>query len=236
LTARAENTRMNMWSARKAAVQAEAEAETRALESAIAEREQATRDAENAEKTDAEILADLELQDPDTMVAGDDFSAFLKSAVPEHLRRRALRRLWVSDPALANLDNLLDYGDDFLAESKLGLAVKTAYQVGKGMLSHIEEMERQAAETDLPDATMADLEAEEGPDAAALATTTAESDVNSENPEERDHIKDTATNTITLGTEKNCEITDNQTPPMALTKRRMRFAFADEQGTGTRQL
>ena len=37
---------------------------------------------------------------------GDDFSGFMARNVPDHLRRRALRKLWVSNPVLANLDGL----------------------------------------------------------------------------------------------------------------------------------
>ncbi|MCK4713072.1 MAG: DUF3306 domain-containing protein [Marinosulfonomonas sp.] len=132
----------NRWSRRRAAVQAEAEADTKALDDAVVAQERAALE----EKTDAEILAELELQDPDEMGAGDDFSGFMKAAVPEHLRRRALRKLWRTNPVLANVDNLVDYGEDFAAEAKLGGVIKTAYQVGKGMLKHVEEMANQDAE------------------------------------------------------------------------------------------
>ncbi|MEL6197291.1 MAG: DUF3306 domain-containing protein, partial [Pseudomonadota bacterium] len=64
-------------------------------------------------KSDAEILEELGLPDPETLGAGDDFSGFMAKAVPEHLRRQALRQLWGSNPVLANLDELLDYGEDF---------------------------------------------------------------------------------------------------------------------------
>lgn len=131
---------IGFWERRREAVQAEAELEVRAVEKAIL----AERDAEFEKKSDKEILAELELPDPDAMEKGDNFSAFMQAAVPERIRARALRVLWRSNPILANVDNLVDYGDDFLAESKAGLSVKTAYQVGKGMLAHVEEMERQA--------------------------------------------------------------------------------------------
>ena len=56
------------------------------------------------EPTDEEILESLGLPDPDTLKRGDDFSAFMSKAVPARLRSRALRKLWISDPVLANLD------------------------------------------------------------------------------------------------------------------------------------
>jgi hypothetical protein len=127
------------WSRRKAAVAAEAVAEDRAVEDAvIAEHHEAL-----AEKTDVEILEELGLPDPDAMVQGDDFKAFLSKTVPAHLRKRALRKLWRSNPVLACVDGLNDYDDDYLSGSYGQGPISTTYQVGKGMLSHLLEMERQ---------------------------------------------------------------------------------------------
>jgi hypothetical protein len=133
----------NMWSRRRAAVQAEAKAETQAAETALITQE---RD-ELSQKSDEDILQELSLQDPEEMQAGDDFAAFMKDQVPERLRRRALRTLWRSNPTLACLDDLVEYNEDFKAEWTGGL-IQTTYQVGKGMLAHVQEMERQkTAET-----------------------------------------------------------------------------------------
>jgi len=127
------------WSRRKAAVAAEAVAEDRAVEDAvIAEHHEAL-----AEKTDVEILEELGLPDPDAMVQGDDFKAFLSKTVPAHLRKRALRKLWRSNSVLACVDGLNDYDDDYLTGSYGQGPISTTYQVGKGMLSHLLEMERQ---------------------------------------------------------------------------------------------
>jgi|TARA_B110000971_G_scaffold67636_1_gene69339 hypothetical protein len=127
------------WSRRKAAVVAEAVAEERAAEEAvIAEQHESL-----AEKTDVEILEELGLPDPDKMARGDDFKAFLKKTVPEHLRKRALRTLWRSNPVLACVDGLNDYDDDYLTGSFGQGPISTTYQVGKGMLSHLLEVERQ---------------------------------------------------------------------------------------------
>jgi hypothetical protein len=80
------------------------------------------------------------------MIMGDDFSAFMSKTVPDRLRRRALRRLWLANPALANLDGLLDYGEDFTDSATVIENMQTAYQVGKGMTEHVLEMVRQAEE------------------------------------------------------------------------------------------
>lgn len=123
----------DFWSRRKARVAAEA-AEAR---DAVAEAEAASARAALEEKGDEEILAELDLKDPDRLEPGDDFSAFLRSEVPERLRRRALRRLWRSNAVLANLDSLVDYGEDYTDSARVVENLQTAYRVGKGMLGHI---------------------------------------------------------------------------------------------------
>ena len=138
------NARPDMWSRRRASVQAEAEADEKQRQTVITDAERATLE----QKEDAEILAELKLTDPDELGLGDDFSGFMKAAVPERLRRRALRKLWLSNPVLANVDNLVDYGEDFTDAGTIVGNIKTAYQVGRGMLKHVEEMERRMAEAD----------------------------------------------------------------------------------------
>jgi len=132
----------NFWSRRRAAVEAEAEADNAAVEAQALAEEQAALE----EKTDEEILAELDLPDPDSLKMGDDFSAFMAKAVPDRLRRRALRTLWRSNPVLANVDMLVDYGEDFTDSATVVENLQTTYQVGKGMLKHVEEMARQAEE------------------------------------------------------------------------------------------
>jgi hypothetical protein len=130
----------DFWSRRKAGVETE---EKIALQIKDAE-ETAALQAEQAEKTDEELLLELDLPNPEEMKMGDDFSAFMSKAVPDRLRRRALRRLWLANPALANLDGLLDYGEDFTDSATVIENLQTAYQVGKGMTEHVLEMVRQA--------------------------------------------------------------------------------------------
>ena len=70
---------------------------------------------------------------------------FLRKGVPAELRKQALRKLWRSDPVLANFDGLVEYGEDY---TKIGTAkqlVRTAYQVGRGMLERLEPGPTQVA-------------------------------------------------------------------------------------------
>ncbi len=174
---------LDRWSRRRAAVQAEAEAEARARQQA----EAAAQQAAMAEKTDTEILAELGLPDPETMQPGDDFSGFMQAIVPERIRKLALRKLWRSNPVLANVDHLVDYGEDFTKEGTLGVAVKTAYQVGKGMLKHVDETETSGEETEKaaeePD-VLTEETSGEGPMVTPVTETLVETPT--EQPEEPD--------------------------------------------------
>ena len=113
--------------------------------------------AELDELSDEALLEKLELPNPDEMAMGDDFSGFMSKSVPDRLRRRALRTLWRSNPVLANVDNLVDYGEDFTDAALAVENIQTAYQVGKGMLKHVQEMVRQEEERLNPTIVEAEL-------------------------------------------------------------------------------
>ena len=197
----------DFWSRRKARVEAEARDEARREE----QRALAARDAELEEKSDAEICEEMGLPDPDLLKMGDDFSVFMNKAVPERLRRRALRRLWVSNPVLANLDGLIDYADDYTDAAMVVPNMKTAYQVGKGMLAHVQEMARQAEALakgpEMPEAEVATEALVEGPEAPEVEAA----------PEREAPVAEPMTETAEH---------DAPLPP----RRRMRFQFDDQAG------
>lgn len=95
------------------------------------------------DRSDEEILAELELPNPDTLKSGDDFRAFMARAVPARLRNRALRKLWISNPVLANLDELIDYGEDFTDAANVIENLQTSYQVGKGFVDKVAELSKE---------------------------------------------------------------------------------------------
>lgn len=130
----------DFWSRRKARVAEEEQEEQRQVEEAETRKTQAALE----EKTDAEILEELGLPDPDSLEPGQDIAAFMNKAVPERLRRRAMRQLWRLNPVLANLDGLNDYDGDFTNAATDAPGVKTAYQVGKGLLRHVQALEAEA--------------------------------------------------------------------------------------------
>jgi hypothetical protein len=137
----------DFWSRRKARVAAEEAAEARAKEAS----EAAEHDAASAQKSDEELLEELDLPDPDSLQPGDDVRGFMAQAVPDRLRRRALRKLWLTNPALANLDGLIDYGEDFTDGATVIENLQTTYQVGRGMVRHVEEMARSEAQDPEPE-------------------------------------------------------------------------------------
>ena len=104
--------------------------------------------------SDAEVLEKLKLPDPDEMKAGDDFSVFMDGAVPTRLRNRALRKLWLSNTTLANLDELVDYGEDFTDAATVVENLQTAYKVGRGFLTD-DPPEEEAQDAVLEDAAQA---------------------------------------------------------------------------------
>jgi hypothetical protein len=112
------------------------------------------------DRPDEEVLEELGLPDPDTLKPGDNFAAFMARAVPARLRNRALRKLWISDPVLANLDELLDYGEDFTDAATVVENLQTAYQVGKGFVDKVTELSGE-------DAGSAEEGAEEPPEEPA---------------------------------------------------------------------
>jgi hypothetical protein len=195
----------DFWSRRKAAVQAEEAAELRAEEARLVEE----RDAELAEKSDDEILEELGLPDPDTLSQGDDFKVFLTEAVPTRIKTRVLRRLWLTNPVLANVDGLVDYGEDFTDAAMVVENMQTTYQVGKGMTRHLEEMARQA-------------EAEQQEEAVEEVETT-EDEPEVVSPEVPELVaEEPVLEPVVLAFDDEAEIPEAP-------RRRMRFAF-EEQG------
>ncbi|MFK7753013.1 MAG: DUF3306 domain-containing protein [Sedimentitalea sp.] len=206
----------DLWSRRRAAVQAEAEAEAKAA----AHLETKAAQVALEDKSDAEILAELELPDPDSLATGDDISAFMSKAVPDRLRRRALRQLWRMNPMLAHVDGLVDYGEDFTDSATVVENLQTAYQVGKGMLAHIEEMARQQAEKD----------AEIAQDDAPVAPV-EEPPVMAVRPPEPAPIADPEPAPVHAALQNETQENQSDTHFVAPVHRRMRIEFDPEPGS-----
>ncbi len=172
------------------------------------------------DRPDEEVLEELGLPDPDTLKPGDNFAAFMARAVPTRLRNRALRKLWISDPVLANLDELLDYGEDFTDAATVVENLQTAYQVGKGFVDKVAELSGE-------DAGSAEEGAEEAPEEPA-------GEPAEETPEEPAEASDETgaddRDSVDLAEEIVPEDTGDKAVPeeRIRVRQRMRFRLAEE--------
>lgn len=184
------NKRSDFWSRRRAGV--EAEAATAAAEATDIALE------EQADRPDAELLAEADLPDPDTLDSPEAVQEFLRSELPQRLKTRALRRLWRLNPMLANLDGLVDYGEDYTDAATVVENMQTVYQVGKGMMTAFAQEEPEAEDDDVDVAVDPEMEEEPTIDEAVLVADAPEPAPMPQDPD-----------------------------PIAQPQRRMRFQFQD---------
>ena len=155
---------------------------------------------ETDDRPDEEILADLGLKHPDQLEAGDDIRGFMQVAVPDRLRRMALRQLWRSNPDLAVLDGLVEYGEDYTDAATVIANLQTAYKVGKGMLADEDEEPAVPEEDEAAPLAMEETDEETDPEPEELAA--AEQEV-----------------------AEKASIDDENPPDSGPTRRRMAFTF-----------
>ena len=179
----------DFWSRRRAGVEAEEQAlEARAIEAEAAKLE---------ERPDADILAERNLPAPEALDSAEAVQAFLKEELPQRLKTRALRRLWRLNPMLANLDGLVDYGEDYTDAANVVENLQTVYQVGKGMVTAF--LEEEEAE---------EIHADEGTEEAPV--------------EAQDNDIEEAPQIVAAAP---APFPEPEPAPPAMPQRRMRFAF-----------
>lgn len=127
------------WSRRKQEATSAPELEDGALEAAPPEPDAAAApgpdeaDGPPDDSLDDAALAEkYGLPDPNALQATDDFTPLIQGKAPERLRRIAMRRLWRLKPELANLDGLLEYGEDYTDAATVVANLATDYVVGRG--------------------------------------------------------------------------------------------------------
>jgi hypothetical protein len=154
-TAPRDESFLGRWSRRKAEARtppATSPAETEA-ETASTEHQESITDPDQVNRPPA---AAVELPDIDQMGAGSDFRVFMQPGVPPALKTKALRKLWRVKPELANLDGLLDYGEDLTGSFKVMDNLKTAYEVGRGFLRDDKSDDHKDAKPEDQDETVAE--------------------------------------------------------------------------------
>ncbi len=130
---------LSRWSRRKAGAEPAKEAEAPPTEETPDEEEAARLRAEEENRKAAEAV------DLSQLSYESDYGLFLKPGVPGALRDQALRRLWRSNPLLANLDGLNDYDEDFTTPAgAAATVVKTLWKVHGGYPDEPKEKEPRA--------------------------------------------------------------------------------------------
>jgi len=120
---------LSRWSQRKAAARRGDVVDEPVAPAPVAEAPAAPQPTEPAVGPEAPVLPSI-----DELDFQSDYTVFLAKNVPEALRRAALRKLWESDPVLANLDGLNDYDEDYHLVDTTITAAQTAYQAGQGYI------------------------------------------------------------------------------------------------------
>lgn len=121
---------LSRWSQRKRAAEEEVPELQESQQAAPAAAEAAAGD---------DTIDPKDLPDIDSLDAGSDYSVFLKKGVPPGLKRKALNKLWQTDPAFRHICMLDDYNLDYTDAAMVVPNLKTLFQVGRGMVLPEEE-------------------------------------------------------------------------------------------------
>jgi len=97
--------------------------------------------AQEKKSPEMQVESDFDDVDFDALGYDSDYTRFMGEGVPEAIQRKALRKLWASNPVLANIDGLNDYDGDFTDAALAVDVIKTAYKVGSGYLTEEEQVE-----------------------------------------------------------------------------------------------
>ncbi len=87
--------------------------------------------ADSEEGTEEPSAID-DLPDIETLTYDSDFTAFMRDGVPAAIRNAALKKLWGSDPVLANVDGLNDYDLDYSMTEFIQIATESAEDLLRG--------------------------------------------------------------------------------------------------------
>ena len=136
--------------------------------------------------------------DIDSLDKDSDFTVFMHERVPEAIRRRALRKLWQSDPIFATLDGMNDYDDDFTDAATVVEGLKAAYDESVRRMKQAEAEEK--ARTS--DADGQQDEAEEHEDAAERAPDDGGEAVSAADDEETTRTVEAVEDDLEDGTDK----------------------------------
>lgn len=109
-----------------------------------------------APPADAEEPVDLsKLPSIESLGTNSDYSMFMRKGVPEDLRMKALRRMWLTDPVLAGPEVLDMYAWDYTGvdghKPLVRPVIEAVAAVAKGVQDAIKEAEAQAPDASAPE-------------------------------------------------------------------------------------
>lgn len=182
-----EQNFLERWSRKKRGLEADADCPPVTLdECATAPEDGAEAGSDHLEgEPESEPKKDFADFDFEKLDYESDYTQFMGDDVTGEARIKALRKLWISNPVLANMDGLDDYCEDYTDAAVCppkGL-LKTAYRYGRGFLSDEEVAEWEAlgkpeaeavAENRAPDED--DAGTERGPSEGTVAEASSEPD------------------------------------------------------------
>ncbi|MBU1211267.1 MAG: DUF3306 domain-containing protein [Alphaproteobacteria bacterium] len=116
--------------------------------------------------------------DFDKLDYDSDYKQFMEKDVSSEARHKALRKLWVSNPVLANMDGLDDYCEDYTdaAVCMPKGTMKTLYQYGRGFLDDDEVAEWESLGQESKEIAAAEAEERRVEEARRAAAADAASD------------------------------------------------------------
>ncbi len=229
----AEETFLKRWSRRKNLDEVDQENVTSLeLEPALDESAQNEQNEIDIEISSAENEAEekemalnreaAEAIDLEALSYDSDFQPFMKKGVPEVLKNLAMRKLWTSNPLLANVDGLNDYDENF-ADPALNY-FKSNWKVGRGFLTdeddeierlrqvalreeaEAREQEENSSESDeiTADETITDEQLEDDEPTQVSSEEVSDSDTITHQSHEVDH-KATATSKVPVASEAHMD-------------------------------
>ena len=128
-----EDGLLSRWARRKQAVREAEEVEAVEDTEASADVEPETEEEAMAllAERDPELAEEISAFDLDNLTYEDDFTVFMKTKVPDIIRRKALSKLWLSHPLLANLDGLNEYDEDYTQAADAAEMVRKAFEAAR---------------------------------------------------------------------------------------------------------
>ncbi len=125
---------LSRWAKRKQAVREAEELEEVEVDAeAEAEADPETEEEAMAllAERDPELAEEISSLDLDNLSYEDDFTVFMQTKVPDIIRRKALSKLWLSHPLLANLDGLNEYDEDYTQAADAAEMVRKAFEAAR---------------------------------------------------------------------------------------------------------